>query len=237
MSDAPPPVQKSPKGNLSKKQQRVIGFAVLLLGFLAFAGVSWLAYTYYFSEEAQIEIAQKKRQKEIQKRIKSGDIKTLSVRPKSAQKPVNQKLMALKSQPRQPKIKFGVMDGKWIANSIDGIILLKIGRDSKYRIVFINDGESGSRLYSEGTFSKRGDVLYFKPNKDFRPPKTIKGKRINSRRLTGSPFPVMVAKHGENIIWTRPTRAVSKAAKVFTPNKHAVLNKVEDEIVVWKRMK
>ncbi len=242
-------IQKNPPQDPSKSRKKrrlqsvkmsrkhnIIGIAVLLVGLLAFVGVGWFAYSNFFSEEAQVEQAQKNRQKEIQRKIERGEIKRQSLRPKKIEE-VSQSLTTLKAQPRQPKISFSSMDGQWIANTKAGVALLRIGRDSKYRIVFINDGENGQRLYSEGTFSKRGDILYFTPDRKFKPPKSIKGKRINSRKLTASPFPVMAAKHGDNIIWTRPTREASRAAKVFTPNQHAVLNKVQQEIVVWKRMK
>jgi len=208
MNDVPPPMPKERKVMLPKmrlkmqqmaRRKKMIGFGVLLIGVLAFAGVGWFAYSHYFSEEAQIETAQKKRQKAIQKRIRSGKVSRLSVAPKKLQKSVNQNLLTLKSQSRQPKISFGAM--------------------------------------SQGSFSKRGDILHFVPDRTIQPPKTIKGEPINSRKLTASPFPVMVAQHGENIIWTRPTREASRAARVFTPNEHTIFSKVEEKIVVWKRMK
>jgi hypothetical protein len=224
---------KPTKSIKMRNQQKLLGVGILLIGLFAVLGVGWFLYNYYRTPEAQVSIKKQERQK-ISER---GSVKRFNVAPRKTKKPENKKLLALKALPRQENITFQLMEGKWIAMTVEGVVLLKLSTDKTYKLVFINEGNNGQRIYSEGVFTQQGDILRFKPDRRIKPPTHIRGNRIFSRKLTASPFPVMVSKQGNNIIWKRPSVEAARQLRISVPNEHAVLNKVEEQIVVWKRMK
>ncbi len=203
------------------KKQTIIGVVVLGISLLLLAGVGWYGYQTFYGDD-KVSAEQKKTAKN-NNRVRSTE---------KAIKPPDPKLVALKELPRQEKIRFKEMAGNWITNSKKGVAVLKLSPDKKYRIVLINQ-QNDDRIYSQGDFDKKGDLLTFTPDRAILPPNSVRGRPINSSRLTFSPFPIMVSKNNENILWQRPSDDMG----VYVPDSHALLHHFEEEVVIWKRMK
>lgn len=212
------------KQHLHDLKGNPLGMAILAVGVLSFLVVISLAYKTFTGGDANNAGVSAISKEEIQS-FRQTEIVEKSAASSQLQNQPQKK----KNYKRQKSISESDIAGAWDARLDEARALLQI-KGGTYRLILVMDNPAESRLYSNGTYTLKDDLLVLKPNMAWGPPKS---SQFNYRVLTRADMPVMVSLYKGKLVWQIP----SDDMDIYVPNYHPVLSLVKDKIAVWGVLK
>jgi len=130
---------------------------------------------------------------------------------------------------RQENITPQQIIGAWEVQTEKGRGLLQLNNGA-YKFALIQENAAVANIYSMGNYRLQNDLMIFEPN-------TNRAERQREfqgyRMLTRSPFPVLVARKGRNLVFQKPDGRVN----IYVPPVHPFLRLMPDELAVFNQLK
>lgn len=134
---------------------------------------------------------------------------------------------------RQSDVAAAAFVGSWQAYIGERTAVLRMNGNA-YQVIVADVKDYSYRLYSSGSYTVKGDIIQLTPQMSWPAPPVPKGQSVTYTTITASPFPVIAAIKGGDMLWQNPPQD-EKGVRV--PRALPLMLGENQNYIIWKPVK